>query len=372
MLYLDHNATTFIHPKVKELLISKLDGSYNPSSIHSEGRKAKKIVEDAREQVASLVGINLNNRKYDVIFTSSGTESNNLIMKNYYDGDIFISAIEHLSIYNHIKYNSNIKIIRVDSNGKLDLNHLEELVKTSKAAKKIVSVMFANNESGVLQDISAISKITKSYGAKFHSDCVQAVGKIPVNIEKLGLDFCTISAHKMGGMQGASALIVKSTNNLSSLIVGGGQEKNMRSGTENVVAIAAFGLISAIIADEINARYSVMKNLQELLEKNLQRYKNVQIIAKDVPRLPNTTLFLVPKTIAQTKLIAFDLQGICVSSGSACSSGKITKSHVLSNMGIEIESANSSIRVSLSSENSSGNIEVFIKAFEKIYEQEIK
>ncbi|WP_341757554.1 cysteine desulfurase family protein [Candidatus Tisiphia endosymbiont of Ditula angustiorana] len=367
MLYLDHNSTTNVHPKVKELMKNLLEEAYNPSSIHTKGRYARNLVETAREQVARSVGVDINSREYQVIFTSSGTESNNLLMNNYYDGEIFVSSIEHLSIFDHVKYRNNIKIIRVDSDGIVDAQHLGELLSVSHSNKKLVSVMLANNESGVVQNVQELVKIAQKYGAVFHSDCVQAVGKISVNIKELGVDFATISSHKLGGVQGSSALIAKAEHTLKAMMIGGGQERNIRSGTENVLAIASFGLVSSIATTEIEDRYKKMKKLQTYLEQNLCNYKNVKIVSKDVERLPNTTLIIVPNTDAQTKLIAFDLRGIAVSSGSACSSGKVGKSHVLSNMGFSTDDTRSSIRVSFDYQQTNQDIVTFIKAFEEIY-----
>ena len=368
MIYLDHNATTSIDPKVKEFIISLMDKELNPSSAHSLGRFAKNIIETARSQIAAALGITLSSREYDITFTSSGTESNNLIMKNFYDGDIFISAIEHLSTYNRINYAPNIKVIRVNTQGLVDLEHLEELLSQSNTSKKLVSVMMANNESGVLQDITKISEITKKYDARFHSDLVQSFGRIPINIKELGLDFVTISGHKIGGGQGGAALISNSNFQVTPMIIGGGQEKSVRSGTENVLAIAGLGLAAELTTKDISEKYIKIKSLQEVLEKKLKEYPNVNIVSNSVARLPNTTLITILNTDAQVKLIGFDLRNICVSSGSACSSGKISKSHVLTNMGMNEEEAKSSIRISLSHTNTVSDIETFIEAFEEIYD----
>jgi len=365
MIYLDHNSTTFINPRVKEYIISLMDKGLNPSSTHRVGTFARNIIEEARLQIAAALEVS--SREYNITFTASGTESNNLIMKNFYDGDIFISAIEHLSIYNHIKYAPNIKVIKVDTQGLVDLEHLEELLVQSTASKKLVSVMMANNESGVLQNIFKISEITKKYNAKFHSDLVQAFGKIITYIKDLGLDFATISGHKIGGGQGGAALISNANFPLTPMIIGGGQEKSVRSGTENVLAIAGFGLAAELVIKNIIENYIKIKKLQKILEKKLKKYPNVNIVSENAKRLPNTTLFTVPGTDAQTKLIAFDLRSICVSSGSACSSGKISKSHVLTNMGLDEQETKSSIRVSLSHINTVDDIEAFMKAFEEVY-----
>lgn len=367
MIYLDHNSTTHIVPKVKEYVISLMDKEFNASSIHRSGVFARNIVEEARFQLATALGISLFSREYDITFTSSGTESNNLIMKNFYDGDIFISAIEHLSIYNHIKYAPNIKLIRVDKQGIVDLEHLEELLAQSTTSKKLVSVMMASNESGVLQDLAKISEIAKKYDARFHSDLVQSFGKIPTNIKELGLDFATISGHKIGGGLGGAALISTSRFPLTPIIIGGGQEKSVRSGTENVLAIAGFGLAAELMKENIVENQLKLKSLQEALEKKLKKYQSINIISEGAKRLPNTTLFTVSGTDAQTKLIGFDLRYICVSSGSACSSGKISKSHVLTNMGLDEEEVKSSIRVSFGHNNTIDDIKAFMMAFKEVY-----
>ncbi|KAJ6644870.1 Cysteine desulfurase [Pseudolycoriella hygida] len=366
MLYLDHNATTPMHPEVKKLVISLLEGAYNPSSVHKNGRCARNIVETARLQIAKSVGIDINAREYEIIFTSSGTESNNLLMANYQDGEIFISGIEHLSIFAHTNYRGNIRIINVNRDGIIDSEHLEQLLAKSNNSKKLVSIILANNESGVIQNVKELAKLSRQYGAVFHSDCVQAVGKMHVNIKDLGLDFATISSHKLGGMQGSSVLIAKHNNMIKPVMFGGGQEKNIRPGTENVVAIASFGLASQIAVEETEQRYQKTKKLQHYLEENLLKYEKIKIVSKNVQRLSNTTLLVTPWDV-QTKLISFDLLGIAVSSGSACSSGKMSKSHVLSAMGFSDIESKSSIRVSFNYEQTIEDAATFIKAFEEIY-----
>lgn len=372
MLYLDHNATTSVHPRVKELIGDMLGKVSNPSSVHSFGRNARDLVELARRQILTSLGVNINSKEYQLVFTSSGTESNNLLLQNYNDGEIFFSSIEHPSIFDHLKVRNNINTIDVDENGIIDLEHLEQLLKASNERKKLVSVMLANNETGVIQNMGEIAKIVRKYSAELHSDCVQAAGKIPLNIKELDLDYATISAHKIGGIQGSGALIAKSEHRLTAMIIGGGQEKNIRSGTENVLAIAAFGLAMSIADEEIEERYGNMKKLQRYLEEYLlNKHQQIKIVSKNVLRLPNTSLVLVPGTSAETKLIALDLHGIAVSNGSACSSGKVGKSHVLSNMGYNNDEAKSAIRISFSHEQTIKDVQIFIQAFEEIYSQEL-
>lgn len=370
MLYLDHNATTCVHPRVKELISGMLNKTSNPSSVHTFGREARDVVELARRQILTSLGI-IGSREYQLIFTSSGTESNNLLLHNYDDGDIFISSIEHPSIYDHLKVRNNIKTINVDHDGVINLEHLEELLAASNNDRKLVSVMMANNESGVIQNMAEIAKIARKYSAELHSDCVQAAGKIPLNIAELDLDYATISAHKLGGIQGSGALIARSKHRLEAVMIGGGQERNIRSGTENVLSIAAFGLAMSIAAAELEERYGNMQKLQRHLEGYLYKYEQIRIVSKNVTRLPNTTMILVPGTSAETKLIALDLQGIAVSNGSACSSGKVGKSHVLLSMGYNNDEAKSAIRISFNHQQTIEDVKTFIQAFETIYSQEL-
>jgi cysteine desulfurase len=365
MIYLDHNATTETHPQVLELISDLMKSPFNASSVHTSGRKAKSIIENARMQIASLLKIDLKNFNYQIIFTSTGTEANNLMLSNFKDADIFISATEHMSIYAHTEYLPNIKTIKVDSNGIIDLEDLTNLLVTSTNDKKLVSVMLANNETGVIQPIEEVVEIATKFSAIVHSDLVQAVGKIDVDIGKLGLDFATISGHKFGGIQGAGALIAKSRHTILPMIIGGGQEKGIRSGSENVPAIAAMGMAATILKRELDERHLKMKSLQERLE---QKLPNVRIVAKDVLRLPNTSLIINSGRLdAATQLIALDLRGFAVSSGAACSSGKAASdSHVLSAMGIAKSVMRSAIRVSLSYNNNFDEIDSFVKAINEI------
>jgi cysteine desulfurase len=376
MIYFDHNATTIAHEDVKKLAISLMGKPLNPSSIHTNGREARAIVEKARRQVAKSTGIGENSKDYQITFTSCGTESDNWIISNYSDGDVFISSIEHAAILEETQYLPSIKKIKVNIDGLVDLDDLRLLLSQSKNPKKLVSVMMANNETGVIQPIKEIVKIAKEFGAQVHSDCVQSFGKIELNIVDLGIDFVTISAHKIGGLQGAAALIAKSEFALKPMIVGGGQEKKMRSGTENVLAIAGFGLASELAQQELEMRANKMRKLQKRLEDGiLKDFPQVKIIGSASPRLPNTSLIIAPSnsdTDTQGKIMKFDLKGFAVSSGSACSAGKIGKSLVLMAMGVDYQDASSAIRVSLSHYNSEAEIDAFIKTFKEIYSSSLK
>jgi len=371
IVYLDHNATSTIHNEVKKLAISLMDKPLNPSSIHTNGREARVIVEHAREQLSKSLGITDNSKEYQIIFTSGGTESNNLILSNYYDADVFVSAIEHPSILMQLQYLPNIQKIKVNNNGIVDLEDLKLLLSQSKNPKKLVSVMMANNETGVIQPIKEIGKIAKEFGAQIHSDCVQAFGKIEVNIVDLGIDFATLSAHKFGGLPGGGALIAKSDYTLKPMVIGGGQEKNLRSGTENVIAIASLGLAAELAQKEFETRTQKMSKLQKKLEEGLkQNFPKIKIIGIGSPRLPNTSLIIAPNNNdddTQNKILKFDAKGFVVSSGSACSAGKVGTSTLLITMGLDHKDASSAIRVSLSHYNSEEEIDAFIKAFKEIY-----
>jgi cysteine desulfurase len=362
MIYLDHNATTPVHPEVKKVMIGLMDKAPNPSSVHKNGRAAKAIIENAREQIMNLA--HANSTEYQLIYTSCGTEANNLIINNFKDADVFISGIEHLSIFGFKDYLSSIKVIKVDRNGILDLHDLEDNLKNSKCDKKLVSVMLANNEAGVIQPLDLIVEVAKKYGALVHSDLAQVLGKISVNITELELDFATISAHKFGGPMGAGALIAGLAHHIKPMIIGGGQERGARAGTENLLAIAGFGKAAEVAKEELESRHNKMRDLQEYLENNLP--SGFSVVASAVPRLPNTSLLIAKNMSAQNLLIALDLKGIMVSTGSACSSGKIGKSHVLAAMNYDENEAQSAIRVSVSQYNTKDEIDEFIQACNEI------
>ena len=364
MIYLDHNATTTTHPQVREMMQELMQRPFNASSVHTAGREAKSIIEHARSRIANLLNIDKKEQEYQIIFTSTGTEANNMLISSFKDADIFVSSIEHQSILALKDYFPNIRVVKVESNGLIDLEDLERLLSESKNDVKLVSVMLANNETGIIQPLKNIVEIAKKFKAFVHSDIVQVVGKIKVDIAELGIDFATISGHKFGGGFGAAALVARTSVKILPLIIGGGQEKGMRSGSENVPAIAAMGLAAEIAANELDERHVKMKLLQERLESNL---KHAKIIGKELPRLPNTSL-IIGDTVrdAMMQVIAFDLQGIAVSSGAACSSGKVGKSHVLKAMGMSDEQAGSAIRVSLSYNNSFEDVGKFIDVFKQI------
>lgn len=367
MIYLDHNATTELLEEAKKAMIAAMEKPINPSAVHAFGREGKKIVEHARRQIAEAIGIGNNFRDYRITFTSSGTEANNLIISNFKDGEIFVSAVEHPSILEHLKFVSNIRLIAVDENGILDKEDLRAKLSQSKAQKKLVSVLFANNETGVLQNIKGIAEIAHSFGAAIHSDAVQVFGKMELDMKTLDVDFITISAHKIGGPVGSGALIGKAQYHLLPSIIGGGQEKGLRSGTENIVAISGFGTAAEIVAKNYQERYEKLQNLRNYLEHNLkQNFPIIKIAGEKVDRLPNTSLIINDKKKAETQIIAFDLKNIAISSGAACSSGKIGSSATLSAMGFSESEKASAIRISIGFTNTKEDIDKFLGIYKEI------
>ena len=370
MIYLDHNATTHLHPSVySKMQELTLYDPMNPSSVHSLGRRGKSLIEDARKSIARLLGFEDQFKAYQITFTASGTEANNLILSNFKDSEIFISATEHPSIWIHSEKSSNVTIIKVDKNGLLDLEHLRDKLQNSKAEKKLLAVMLANNETGIIQPVKQIAEIAHGYGALVHSDCVQAVGKIDINMIALDADFISISAHKFGGPMGAGALVGKTSIGLKAQIIGGGQERRLRAGTENVPAIVGFGQAASFAKIELEARKSHMKKLRNKLEAALLASDhNIEIAGINTERLPNTSLIINLDRRAELQLIALDLKGVSVSSGSACSSGKTTPSHVLASMGYSETQMQSAIRISVGVTTTEQDIDAFLKIYNEINE----
>ena len=347
--YLDHNATSTLRPEAKAAMVAAMDCTGNASSVHGEGRAARKVMDDAREQVARAVGV----IAPMIVFTSGGSEANNMALKGANVERIIVSAVEHPSVMQAATASGKpVGIIPVDGHGVIDLAALEALLHGPKA---LVSVMAANNETGVIQPVADVVRLAQEHGALVHSDAVQVLGKLPLNFGLLSVDMLTLSAHKFGGPVGVGALVVRDGVPVEPLIHGGGQELRRRAGTENLVTIAGFG---AVAQCKMN-----VKALRDQLEAELE---DAVIFGSSVERLPNTTCFALPGMTAETVLMAFDLAGVAVSSGSACSSGKVTKSHVLAAMGVAPEISGAAIRVSLGWDTTEQDIEHFIAAWRKI------
>lgn len=362
MIYLDNNATTKISTKVKEAMHALEDLPLNPSSIHSYGRKARILVESARESIAKFVGA----KNHKVIFTASGTESNNLAIQGLVKYKLVVSAIEHASI---LKIGKHIHTIPVSADGIIDTGALKRLLRQYQNEKLLVSTMMVNNETGVIQPIKEISEIVHEFGGILHIDAVQAAGKIDINIEDLNVDLATISSHKIYGPKGAAALVCKKNIELSSIIKGGSQENGYRAGTENVLAIHGFKIAAQEATHNLN-QMQKLESIRDYIETVVQDYcKDAVVFGKNVPRVANTSLIAMPYVTSETQLIHFDIEKIALSNGSACASGKVSNSHVLAAMGVKPEFATSTIRISLGIENTMDEATKFIDSWKKLYDR---
>lgn len=358
-VYLDYNASAPLCPEARQAMIAAMDVAGNPSSVHASGRAARKVVDHARRTIADLVG----GDSERIIFTSGGTEANNLALNGLEDVTVFTSAIEHPSV---IEGRVDAKRIPVDGNGVVDLDALEAMLKEASAAgqKVLVSVMLANNETGVIQPVAKVALLAREYGAKVHCDAIQALGRLPVDMGRLLVDMVSVSAHKIGGPKGIGALAIAPGVMLVPQIRGGGQEKYRRGGTENVLGIAGFGAA----AERAGAQLANMANvaaLRDRLETELASEAPELLIAgKGTERLVNTSCLILPGMPGETQVMALDLAGVAISSGSACSSGKVRESHVLKEMGVS--DAGSAIRVSLGLETTDEDIDTFIRVWSRM------
>jgi cysteine desulfurase len=350
--YLDWNATTPLRPEAAAAMAEAMALCGNPSSVHRWGRAARRRIETAREAVAALIGAPGDG----VTFTSGGTEANHLALLGSGRPRVLVSAVEHSSV---LQVAPEAERIPVDGNGIVDLAALAALL-AADSRPAIVSVMFANNETGVVQPVREITAITHAAGALFHCDAVQAAGKNPLSLAEIGADFVTLSAHKLGGPTGVGALVSAGAE-VTALSRGGGQERSRRAGTENLTGIAGFAA-AASAADP--AEYGRVGQLRDRLEAALP---DAIVIGADAPRLPNTSALAMLGVPAGTQIIAFDLDGAMVSAGAACSSGKVGPSHVLAAMGVAPEIANATIRVSLGWSTTEADIDHFIDAWTALY-----
>ncbi len=352
-IYLDHNATAPLQPKAVAAMQQWLGVPANPSSAHGFGRAAKKQLEDARKTIAEAISC----WPGEIIFTGSGTEANATALHGFPERRILVSAVEHSSVLK----NTGGGYIPVDRNGIVDIAKLDAMLAENNTLA-LVSVMFANNETGVVQPIAEISAICKKHGALLHSDAVQALGKIAVDFSLLGADILTISGHKMGGPVGSSALVIKNNIALKPLLTGGGQELGRRAGTENIAAIAGFA--AAVEAIDL-AHMQKLRVWLDDMEAAMQAAGGI-IFGKDVPRLPGTSCVAMLGVGNETQLIDFDLNGFAVSAGSACSSGRIEPSHVLLAMGVSPELAGCAIRISGGWNSTEDEIKKFTQAWLKL------
>jgi cysteine desulfurase len=361
-VYLDWNATARRRPQAQAAIVAALEVTGNPSSVHAAGRAARHLVETARHQVAALVGVEAR----DVVFTSGGTEANMLALSPALGESLLVSAIEHPSVGCGGRFVA-AKEIPVTAAGVVDLAALERML--SGRSRPLVSLMLANNETGVIQPVAEAARLVHAAGGLIHVDAVQGPGRIACDFAALGADLMTLSAHKIGGPQGVGALIKREGIQLDPLIKGGGQERGTRAGTENVAGIAGLGAAAEAAARQQAGEAARMVALRDRLEAGLRAtVPGLVIFGAEAPRLPNTTLFGVPGMKAETAVIAFDLEGVAVSSGAACSSGKVAPSHVLAAMGVAPELARGAIRVSLGYSTEEDELETLLKAWAKLAE----
>lgn len=362
-VYLDNNATTPVDERVLDSMLPYMRDQFgNPSSSYLLGRQARAAINLAREQVAALV----NAHPSQVVFTSGGTEANNLAIKGTADrmssGLIAISEAEHHSVSEAAQSMNDtgwtILKIAVDESGSIEDSSLNAVL---SKVPKLVSVMLANNETGVVNDITPVAELARQCGAILHTDAVQAAGKIPVDFLATGAHMMSISAHKLYGPKGAGALIVDKAIDTKPLLHGGGQEKGRRAGTENVAAIVGFGKAAELAQAELDRRFNHMQGLREYLENRLvTEFPQIRIFGQQAARLPNTIFFAVPGVDGETLLMALDQDGFAVSSGSACGTGEVEPSHVLQAMGVDSEQARGAVRVSMGKDSSRDELERFI------------
>ncbi|WP_262695303.1 cysteine desulfurase family protein [Kordiimonas aquimaris] len=367
-IYIDYNATAPIRENVITVVADTMRIYGNPSSVHAAGRKARGIVEEARAKVAALVAA----RTRDVTFCSGGTEANNAVIKGSGSASVIVSAIEHDSGLAAAKQ-ANIPcfVAPVDENGVIDLEKLQ-LILADAPKPALVSVMLVNNETGVIQPVAETAALTHEYGGRMHTDAVQAAGKLTINFGELGVDYLTLSSHKIGGPQGVGAIVTSSTAPLRPMIVGGGQELGRRSGTENVAGIAGFG-VAAIETLEETGNAEFLSGLRDRFEEAVAALNSDAIIVgANAARVANTSCVAMPGVRGETQTMHFDLKGICLSSGSACSSGKVKVSHVLSAMGFDDGVAEASIRVSLGRLTKESDIDALIDAWTELYKRTAK
>ncbi|WP_142779379.1 cysteine desulfurase family protein [Agrobacterium sp. T29] len=371
--YMDWNATAPLLPAVRDVLVSALDLAGNPSSVHREGRAARAAVEGARREVAALVGA----EAAHVTFTSGATEAANLVLTPDFRmgrapvryGHLYVSAIEHPAFREGGRFGkADVTEIPVTSMGVIDLAALQTLLSSHDASVGLpmVACMLVNNETGILQPVAEAARLVHAAGGLMVVDAVQAAGRVPLDINALDADFLVVSSHKLGGPKGAGALVSRGEVMMPKpLIHGGGQEKGHRSGTENTLSVIGFGAAAAVAARNFEIEAARLAALRARLEDGMRASApDVIIHGEDVARVGNTTFFTLPGLKAETGQIAFDIEGIALSAGSACSSGKVGESHVLTAMGRDPKLG--ALRISLGHATDEADIERTLAAFAKI------
>ncbi len=357
--YLDYNATAPLRPEARAAILAALDLQGNASSVHRAGRKARALVEESREAVAAFVGVH----PAEVIFTSGATEANNTILSGNDDTLRLASAGEHDSVLAV----EGVEQVPLQADGRIDLATLQHRLTEGQGA--LLSLMAVNNETGVLQPVAEAGDIVVAAGGRLHCDAVQAVGRL-AEAAWSNAHYLSLSAHKLGGPKGIGAMVLRDEAPLRPLLVGGGQERRLRAGTENVAAVAGFGAVAKQLLSKWQIEQAHQAELRDQFEAGLRSLApGVVIHGEAAPRLANTSCFSLPGERAETLLIALDLAGLCLSSGSACSSGKVQRSHVLTAMGVAPDIAEGALRLSLGWASVAEDIEACLKALARILEK---
>lgn len=363
-IYFDYNATCPIRPEVIDFMAEAMRQTGNASSMHSFGRSSRRLVEEGRGRLADILSI----RPNQVIFNSGATEGNNTILNKFRNQCVFISAIEHPSILQAAEnISEDTHLIPTDEHGVIRLDTLKGMLNEHNPA--LISVMLVNNESGVIQPVKDITRIAKEHNPEIivHSDITQAIGRLEIKFDDLGVDFASLSAHKFGGPQGVGALIMKRGLQVPKLLLGGGQERRQRAGTENVAGIAGLGLAAQICGENLVAYQEKLTHYKQQIENAIsQTSSQIRIFGQEAERVANTVLFSLPGLKAETVLMNFDLEGIALSSGSACSSGTLQSSHVVQSMGANDEELIASIRLSMGWATTQEEVDQFITIWQKM------
>ncbi len=366
-IYLDHNATTPLRDGVWSAMAEVSTRPLNASSIHSGGREAKKILNAARNSIQKSFSA----EGATVVFTSCGTESNNMALACIKGVETIVTTeVEHVSISKPASFMRNV-LIPVDGGGIVKLDKLKEVCASLKGKKFLVTIIHANNETGVIQPVREIANIIFEHGGFLHIDASQSAGKIPFDFNSCGADMATISAHKFGGPKGAAALIIKSGLEVLPLLQGGGQEKFLRAGTENIAAIVGMAKAAELAVASMKQETATIESIRSFIEAGLKKISpEAEVFGAQSPRLPNTISVFLPGANSETHLINFDLEGACISAGSACSSGRVVTSAVLIAMGVDHEKAKSAIRISLGWNSTLKQAEEFLSIWERIYSKQ--
>ena len=365
MIYADYNATTPVRPEVRDAMLGALREPGNPSSVHRAGRTARVALERARRQVADFLGA----LPEAVIFTSGGTEADLLALRGSGRARVLVSAIEHEAVLAAVPVTAHIP---VGPDGTIDLAALAALLDATDEPA-LVSVMWANNETGAIQPLPEVIALARAKGALVHCDAVQAAGKLAIDFASSTLDLMSVSAHKIGGPPGVGALLAREGLALDPLITGGGQERGRRSGTENLPGIVGFGAAAERASADLREPSRWMERVPRLRdqfeERVLAAAPDARVLCRGVARLPNTSCVVMPGVAAETQVMALDLDGIAVSAGSACSSGKVKRSHVIEAMEPGGEAAANAIRVSLGWLSTEAEVERLVAAWLKLYKR---